>query len=80
MATLKFKEGILNVLISREEKIDFKSAQNLIRKGRRMILQNEATGIVIDIDTASRINKSALDLFNRVLCHSSNFPVALIGG
>ena len=79
MATLKFKEGILNVLISKEEKIDFKSAKNLIRKGRRMILQNEASGIVIDIDSASRINKSALDLFNRVLCHSSNFPVALIG-
>ena len=79
MASLNFKYGVLNVLILKEDKISIDNAKKLIRKGRRMIHQNEATAIIIDVDSASRINKSALDLFDRVLCHSSSFPVAIIG-
>ena len=52
---------------------------NLIRKGRRVVQQNEARAILIEVDNRASIDKSALDLLNRVLCYTNDFPVIMIG-
>ena len=36
--------------------------------------------IVIEFENTPRVNRSASEFFNRVLCIDSNFPVAIIGG
>ena len=79
MTRLIFNKGILNVIISEEEQLNIDNAKELVRKTRRMIIQNKASCLVIEIDTISKVNENALDLVNRVLCHSSNFPVVMIG-
>ncbi len=70
---------MLKVIISKNEKVDFEDAKRIINKGRRMIKQNKLNAIVVEIDSSSRVDKSAVDLFEKVLCYSDDFPVIMIG-
>ena len=78
MTTLSYSDTILNVLISKGEKITLVKAKRMIRKGGRIIQQNRATSVIVQFDVASRIDEDALAFFNRVLCYNSSFPVAII--
>jgi hypothetical protein len=43
-----------------------------------MTQQNRSTAIIIVIDNTRGIDKNVLAFYNRVLCNSSDFPVAMI--
>ena len=78
MTTLRYSETVLKIFISKEEKITFNKAKYMIKKSRRMIQQNKATPVIIELEDSPRIDKSTLTFFNRVLCNNSSFPVAII--
>ena len=78
MTTLRYSETVLKVFISKEERITFKNAKNIIKKARRIIQQNSATSVLVEFENKPKIDKSALAFFNRVLCINSNFPDAII--
>ena len=59
MTRLIFNKGILNVIISEEEQLNIDNAKELVRKTRRMIIQNKASCLVIEIDTISKVNENA---------------------
>ena len=79
MVNLTCTERNLNVSITKGEKITYDKAKKIIIKGRRIIEQNKVISAVIELEDNSSINKSALDLFNRVLCNNNDFPVTIIG-
>ena len=79
MTSLKTNDKGLNIIISNEKNINFDNAKYLIRKAKRIIQQNKARAVIIEIDHKSRVDKSALEFFNRVLCYSNSFPVVIIG-
>ena len=78
MTKLIINGYIVNVFISKNERINIGTLKLLLGKGRRMIQQNNATSVLIQLENASRIDKDALAFFNRVLCYNSSFPVAII--
>jgi len=77
MINLVSEDTKLRVFISKNERIKLNVAKQLIRKSKRMINQNSLSEVVIDMDNNPRIDKSALDFVNRVLCEN-NFPIAII--
>ena len=77
MISLSSKEYILKVSI-KKEKITLNKVKKIIRKARRMTQQNRSTAIIVEIDNTRGIDKSVLAFYNRVLCSSSDFPVAMI--
>ncbi len=78
MISLRSKDYVLKVSISKEEKITITKAKNLIRKARRMTQQNRLTSIIVVIDNSRKIDENVLSFYNKVLCNSSDFPVAMI--
>ena len=78
MTSLKCTESILNIYISNGEKISFNNVKIIVRKSRRMIQQNKATSVILELEGAPRINKNVLEYFKRVLCYNNSFPVAII--
>ena len=78
MTRLLCNDNVLSVFISKNEKINIDSLKLLMGKGRRMIQQNNATSLVVQLEYTSKVNKDTLAFFNRVLCYSSNFPVIII--
>lgn len=78
MIRLRISEETLNVLISKEEKLDLNKAKDLIRKGRRMILQSSAESLIIELKNANRINPPAMNLFRRMVRCSEDFPIKII--
>ncbi len=77
MVNLVSGDNKLRVFITKNERIKLSVAKQLIRKSKRMIQQNSLAEVVIDLDNNPRIDKSALDFVNRVLC-KNNFPIAII--
>jgi len=75
MINLISEDTKLRVFTSKNERIKLNVAKQLIRKSKRMINQNSLSEVVIDNNP--RIDKSALDFVNRVLCEN-NFPIAII--
>ncbi len=80
MTSLRCNNFEVRVFISKNEKITVDKAKELIVKARRMIAQNKANSVIIEFENTPRVNRSASEFFNRVLCIDSNFPVAIIGG
>jgi hypothetical protein len=68
----------LSVSFSKNEKLTFNKVKVLIGKAQRMIKQNGLTSVIIEINSNTRIHKSAQEFFNRVLCKNSDFPVAIL--
>jgi len=79
MTRISISDNTLRVLISKNERINFNKAKKIIRQGKRMILQNEANSIIVEIDNTSRVNSEALKFFERTLRNSKDFPIIVIG-
>ncbi len=78
MTRLLCEEYELRVFISKKEKINIGTLKLLMGKARRMIQQNNATSVLIQLENASRVDNDALAFFNRVICYNRSFPVAII--
>ncbi len=78
MISLSRRDSIIKVIISTDERITLSKANSLIRKSKRMIQQNNATSVIIELEKSSVIHNSAVIFFNRVVCKNSNFPIAII--
>jgi len=77
MINLICTDYTLRILISKNENITIDDGKRLISKAIRMVRQNKATSVIVEIKTI-RIDKSASDLFNKFSCNTFNFPVILI--
>ncbi len=77
MIRFRFNDRKLNVLISKKEKIDFRNVKSLIKKGSRMVQQNGANAVIIEIDSKN-VDKKAFELFSRIILCSNSFPIAII--
>tara|TARA_B100000809_G_scaffold241084_1_gene263975 strand:- start:6114 stop:6356 length:243 start_codon:yes stop_codon:yes gene_type:complete len=78
MIQLSFSEPIMKVIISKEERITFDIAKSIIRKSRRIIQQNKAKSVIVELEDTLGVNQSALTFFKRVLCYNNDFPVTIV--
>ncbi len=77
MIRFRCTDETLYVLISKGEKIDFNNVKSLIKKGSRMVRQNGANAVIIEIDS-KKVDTNGLELFTRLILCSNDFPVAII--
>jgi hypothetical protein len=60
------EDNSLRVTVSGAEKLTFFKTKNLVEKSMRMIEQNKAKSLLVEIDKSANVNDSAIELFNTV--------------
>ncbi len=78
MIRYRFIDNVLNILISEEEKINLEEAKGLIKKGRRIIQQNNAENLVVELKKTNNIHENATNYFDRVVHCSTDFPITVL--
>ena len=61
---------LLRVCISNEI-ITLKKTKYLVKKSKRIILQNSVTSVVVELKQCSRIDKRGLELVNRIITQTT---------
>lgn len=80
MINLRYENKSVKLTISKKQNVTSTSAKRIIRTSRRLIKQNRAASMIVEVDNASWIDKSARELFDRVLSNSTKFPIIIISG
>ncbi len=77
MISYRHNNNALNVLVSQDEKINITKVKHLIKKGRRVIQQNNVNTLTIELKKVNKINTNAFTLFNKAVTCSTNFPITI---
>lgn len=78
MIRLSRKGRALRVFSSKNEKIDFNKAKKILRQADRMINQSTTTSIIIEVDDATKFDRRALILVEKMLYKLNNLSIVWI--
>jgi len=77
MISIGVAKNVLKIQISKGENLDVALANNLIRKGNRLVVQNRVTSVILEIENSSYHDDNALILLESTFKESYGFPVEI---